>query len=78
MSEQNRRINWQHKIFEDLQGGSMDKHTIELTHSQWMALTALVAQHLQCQEKLDEYMDCSQEPEVVTRPEELLALLMSK
>ncbi len=56
----------------------MDKHTIELTHSQWMALTALVAQHLQCQEKLDEYVDCSHEPEVVTRPEELLALLMSK
>lgn len=56
----------------------MDKHTVDLTHSQWMALTALVAQHLQCQEKLDEYVDCSQEPEVVTRPEELLALLMSK
>jgi hypothetical protein len=53
----------------------MEKHTIELTHSQWVAL---VARHLQCQEKLDEYADCSQEPEVVTRPDELLALLMSK
>ena len=56
----------------------MQTHKIELTHSQWMALTALVAQHLQCQEKLDEYVDCSEDPEVVTRPEELLTLLMSK
>jgi hypothetical protein len=53
----------------------MDKHTMELTRSQWMALAA---QHLQCQEKLDECVDCSQEPEVVARPDELLALLMSK
>jgi hypothetical protein len=56
----------------------MDKHTIELTRSQWMALTALVAQHLQCQERLDEYVDCRQEPEVMTRPEELLAPLRTK
>jgi hypothetical protein len=41
-------------------------------------VSALVAQHFQCQEKLDEYMDCSHKPEVATRPEELLALLMSK
>jgi hypothetical protein len=53
----------------------MDKHTMELTRSQWMALAA---QHLQCQEKLDEYVDCSQEPEVVARPNELHALLISK
>jgi len=35
----------------------MDKHTIELNRSQWMALTALIARHLQCQERLDEYVD---------------------
>jgi hypothetical protein len=45
----------------------MDKHTMELPHSQCMAFTALVAQHLQRQERLDEYVDCNQEPEVVTR-----------
>jgi hypothetical protein len=56
----------------------MEKHTIELPHSQWMALAAVTARHLQCQEKLEEYVGCSQEPEVVTRPEELIALLISK
>jgi hypothetical protein len=56
----------------------MDKHTIELTRSQLMGITALVAQHLQCQERLDECVDCGQEPEVMTRPEELLAPLRTK
>ena len=64
--------------FEIYAESEMQTHKIELTHSQWMALTALVAQHLQCQEKLDEYVDCSEDPEVTTRPEELLTLLMSK
>lgn len=49
------------------------KHVLELNHSQWMALTALTAQHQQCSERVEEYVDCSSPEETVTRPEELLA-----
>jgi hypothetical protein len=52
------------------------KHVLELNHSQWMALTALIAQHQQCNERVEEYIDCSTPEETVTRPEELLALVM--
>ena len=50
---------------------------ISLTGSQWMALTALIAQHLQCTEAVREFVDCSSDPPVITRPEELLALVMN-
>jgi hypothetical protein len=52
------------------------KRKLELTHSQWMALCSLIAQHLTCPNAAEEFIDCSSPDETVTRPEELLALAM--
>ena len=53
-----------------------DKICIELTHSEWMALSSLIAQHLICPNAVEVYVDCSTADAKETSSEELLALVM--
>jgi hypothetical protein len=53
------------------------KFVLELTHSQQMALIDLISGSLRCRcdGRVEEYVDCSQQPSVVTTPGQLLRLV---
>jgi hypothetical protein len=53
------------------------KFIVELTHSQQMALIDLISAALRCtcESRLEEFVDCSVSPTVVTTPGQLLRLV---
>jgi hypothetical protein len=53
------------------------KLVLELTHSQQMALIDLISGSLRCacDGRVEEFVDCSQHPSVVTTPGQLLRLV---
>lgn len=54
----------------------MKRVFVELTRSEQMALETLLVEHLRRADRTEQYVDCSAEPCVVTRPEQLLRIVM--
>jgi hypothetical protein len=53
------------------------KYRIEFTGSQLKAIRSIIVAHQTCLDRVDSYVDCSVDPAVETRPEELLMLFMT-